>query len=328
MHTRVILLFMAMAVGGAVPGRAQEEGETGRPVREQMVEEAPADRKKEKKIILPDAHGLPLPMREIAPPEEADYWAYWIPGVKTVDGCLNKISDVSPIEFGGKLDILSDWICEGFNAGPHHLNLQQTYWGSYGGFTFEYWQADYFYRPHKYEWDEDGEEWAVCEERKHHHITRERDFTFSYEFTILDRLIMEPNWKIINLPGYKDTQEFGCNVELDIPLHPAVEWTWDYKEDPHHDGMYFEFSLSQPLDISPGGRRLCTFTPSLSTGMNANKYIEDTIMTHINYGLEWEVPLGEHLSVFAYLNYLQGLNARYGYVDQYPWGGMGVQMKF
>lgn len=328
MNERLLMILTVAAAAAAVPLHAQEKGETTQQMKEQMVGETTAKAKNEEEILLPGQHGLPLPWRKVEPPEEAEYWAYWIPGVKTVDGCLNKVTEVSPIEFGGKLDILSDWIDEGYNAGPHHLNLQQTYWASYGGFTFEYWQADYFHRPHKYEWDEDGEEWVISEERKHYHRTLERDYTVSYEFTILDRIIMEPMWTYVNLPGYPDSQELGCAVELDIPLHPAVEWNWDYQDDPHHDGMYFEFSLSQPIEISPGGKKLCTFTPSLSMGMNANKYIEDTIMTHINYGLEWEVPLGEHLSLFAYLNYLQGLNSRYGYVDQYPWGGMGVQMKF
>jgi len=320
-----IFISLTLAFALCVPVPAQENEETGSSMKDQMVH---PDEAKKKKIILPDDHAGPLPMRVIEPVEEADYWAYYIPGLKKGDGYLNKVSDVVPFEFGGRLDILSDWINEGANAGPHHLNLQQTYWASYGGFTFEFFQADYFNRPHKWEWDDEEQEWVRSEDRRKHHTTLERDFVFSYEFTILDRLIFVPNWKIINLPGYKDTQEFGCAMELDIPLHPAVDWNWDYKEDPHHDGMWFEFSLSQPIDISPGGKRLCTFTPMISTGLNANKYIDDTIMTHINYGLEWEVPLGEHLSVFAYLNYLQGLNARHGYTDQYPWGGMGVQMKF
>ncbi len=286
------------------------------------------EKAKKRKIILPDEHAAPAPLREIAPVEEADYWAYLIPGLKKADGYLDKVSDVIPFEFGGKLDILSDYVYQGSNWAPHHLNLHQTYWASYGGFTFEYWQADYFNKPRKWEWDDEEQEWARTEEREKYHRTIERDFVFSYEFIILDRLIMEPSWKIYSYPGYKDTQEFGCLIELDIPLHPAVEWSWDYKEDPHHDGMFYEFSLSQPFNISPGGKRLCTFTPFIAMGMNQRKYIDDTIMTHINYGLEWEVPLGEHLSVFAYLNYLQGLNDKHGYVDQYPWGGMGVQMKF
>ena len=304
---------------------AQGEGEKESSVKKEMVN---PERAKKKTIILPDVHAGPLPSREIELPEEADYWAYMIPGLKKADGHLNKISDVVPFEFGGKLDIMSDYIYQGYNWAPHHLNLQQTYWVSYGGFTFEYWQDDYFNKPRKWEWDEEEEEWWRNEDRKRYHRTIERDFALSYEYIILDRLIIEPWWANYRYPGYKGTQELGCVIELDVPLHPAMEWSWDYRDDPQQDGMFFEFSLSQPVDISPGGKRLCTFTPSISTGINQNKYINDTIMTHINYGLEWEVPLGEHLSVFAYLNFLQGLNNKWGYVDQSPWGGMGVQMVF
>jgi len=89
---------LALAFALCVPIPAQENEETGSSMKDQMVH---PDEAKKKEIILPDDHAGPLPMRVIEPVEEADYWAYYIPGLKKGDGYLDKVSDVIPFEFGG-----------------------------------------------------------------------------------------------------------------------------------------------------------------------------------------------------------------------------------
>ncbi len=234
--------------------------------------------------------------------EQDDYLTYSLPFVKDIDGALDTVGGAVPLVFSAQALFMSHWLDEGSNPSPNGMNIHQKYSAAIPVFDhfigYEYFQADFEKaRPH----------------------TLERDHTIFAELNF-GLLTLVPSWTYVDNIEDSDSGEIGLAVALDVLLNPEFSINYDYDEE---KGYYCEWGISHDFDFGKFG----TFTPSMVMGLNSRKGIDKTCLTHIDWGLEYTLPLSKHLNLAGFLHFTKGLEKDEGFESIVPWGGFGLNFE-
>ncbi|RJP55889.1 MAG: hypothetical protein C4541_13350 [Candidatus Auribacter fodinae] len=235
------------------------------------------------------------------PSDNDGYITYGLPFVKDVDNALDTAGEAVPIDFTAEAIFMSHWIDEGANAAPHDWNVHQSYTASipigdvvavgYNFFSASFTDA----KPE----------------------TLERDHTIFAEFCV-GPVTLVPMWTYVDIPeGEPDSEEVGLEVAIDTFLNPTFIMNYDYHEE---KGYYFEWCISHGFEFGKYG----ALVPSMALGMNSRKGVDHTFLTHIDFGVDYTVPLSRHMAVTGFLHMTKGLKEEYDYEDVIPWGGMSL----
>lgn len=233
--------------------------------------------------------------------EETDYLVYGLPFVEHIDNSLDMVSNALPVNFIAEVIFMSHWIDEGANAAPHDWNIHQYYTasipiGDIVSIGYNFFSASFTD--------------AVPE-------TLERDHTIFAEFAV-GPVTLIPMWTYVDIPeGEPDSEEVGLEVSVDTFLNPTLIMNYDYHEE---KGYYFEGVISHDFEFGKFG----VLTPNMAMGLNSRKGTEHTYLTHIDFGVDYTMPLGRHTSVTGFLHMTKGLKENDGYEDVIPWGGMSI----
>ena len=243
-----------------------------------------------------------LDVEKDMPKEQKDYLTYGLPFVKDIDGALDTVSDALPITVSSEVLFMSHWLDEGTNPTPDGMNIHQIYMAAfevYGHLIgYEYFQADF-------------------EDAKPH--TLERDHTIFAELNF-GILTLVPMWTYVDIPEDDDSGEIGLSVALDLFLNPEFSINYDYRQE---KGYYCEWGISHEFDFDKYG----SLTPSMTMGLNSRKGIEKTCLTHIDWGLEYSLPLSNHVNLAGFLHFTKGLEEEEGFEDIVPWGGISLSFE-
>ena len=242
-----------------------------------------------------------------------------LPVIAAVSRLLDRIDEKIPLTFYSETSFFSDWLNEGVDSAGHGLQIEQHYFtemtkaigNGEAGVGFEYFQID----------TTGGVPGPS---------TVERDFTVYMPIT-WGRLHLEPGWTYMYIDGADDTQQIQGAVSLDVPLRPSFEWNSDYDD---VKGNWFQWGLSHDVPVSISGERLAVLTGSVTLGMDNRKSFDHTGLTNIDFGLDCEIPLMEHLSIAGVLHFSKSLNRAKDeegnriFTDIIPWGGLTLLAEF
>ncbi len=121
-------------------------------------------------------------------------------------------------------------------------------------------------------------------------------------------------------------------ARLSIQSH-QLTFMWEYDYD-QGKGYYCEWRISHNMGIAPLGETLFIFNPSMAMGMNPYEYIDIKTLTHIDWGLDLDIPLTKHFVVTGMLHFTKSLS-KYEDEDGYrifediiPWAGLVLALEF
>jgi hypothetical protein len=262
-------------------------------------------------------------LKIVEEPREELFILNRIPPLQAIDRCVDRFDELCPLKFGAQANFLSNWLNEGFNTAKHGVQIQQTYFTEFTrelfGFTwgagFEFFQCD----------TTGGVPGSSM---------LERDLTI-YLPMGWKALSVSPYWSHIRFLDDEldevETGEIGCEFSLDKVLNPKFLWNYDYDEG---KGQYLEWGISHNIPIRFCGEKFAVFTPSIALGMNSRKYIEETVLTHIDWGLDFSLPLNHHFTATGLLHFTKSLNRLKDedgvrlFENIIPWAGLSLTAEF